>query len=165
MNAHSNVPVRISNTDMIKNILQQKKELEMYEKEILRKNRYKFIRLGTASRRNRCFSGTPDVRSSDLVNTKELKMPKHVLSEECGLIDQVHHGENSLISVHIKKVSKPRRSIEKNAKIVFLPQRSENLTRLIKRSNTPMFRRKNSLNRYGVSVKHERLFEWKFTPL
>ena len=114
---------RISNADMIKNILTHKKELESFEKRIYKKHRHRLTRLNNNSKQNRSsFSTTPDIyHKRDLTLTKELKIPKHILSEECGLNDPISlHSDFFVMSVNIKKLPKQIKNSNKNEKVEFM---------------------------------------------
>jgi hypothetical protein len=162
-------PQKVFNNSMIKSILLQKKELEVFEKELLRKNRYRIVRLNSATKR-KCVSitRTPDlVPIKDVSITKEYKIPKHIVSDECGLENSKYHPqENFVMSVYIKKVPKNIKSFIDKTNIVNIPEAKEVLKKFPVRSNTPVIKkRKNSWNKSSLIVRNTKLSEWTFTPL
>ena len=158
---------RTSNGKLIKSILVQKKELEILAREIMKKSRIRKIHLTKTFNQKRVFLSTSpeSLFIGNLHYSKELKIPTHDLSLECGLsVPIFSHVETPPISISIRKITKKVKTLNKRQQVLTIP--NPQIKKFSIRSNTPVIkRRKNSLNKSLMSTKNAKLSEWSFTPL
>ncbi|OMJ72255.1 hypothetical protein SteCoe_29334 [Stentor coeruleus] len=168
MNLTRPAAIKVTNTDLIKNLMSNKKELENLEKEIFKKNRQRLVRFNSRISSRRPFTpGTPEVHiSRELITSKEMKIPKHILLEECGLSDVFTSTGDGPMSILIRKITRPLKSYQDKTNIITIPTVKVVEPRSFTRCNTPLRRKKRpSLKTEDSRLKTYKLNKWCFTPL
>ncbi|OMJ83627.1 hypothetical protein SteCoe_15416 [Stentor coeruleus] len=163
MNLTRQGAIRATNTELIKSLMSNKKQLENLEKEIYKKNRHRASRSSSISSSYRPFTPESFIRRE--INCRDLKGQIHRLEEENEGLDVLSKTGDALAWDFNKKNYGTERICRRKKNIITIPTAKIIETKSATCNNTPKEKKGFRFKEKDFRGKAYKVKRWKFTAI
>lgn len=164
MNLTRQGAIRVTNTELIKSLMSNKKQLENLEKEIYKKNRHIVARSNSISSSHRHF--TPESFNSREVKRRDFKGQRHSLEEDYEGLDVLASTGDGVVWDFNKKNCGTERNYRRKKCVITIPTAKIIDTKSVTCNNTPIRKKSRfKLKEQDFRRKTCMVKRWKFTAM